>query len=350
MRWSALRARRPWVAHAADAWRRLQDNHGSQFAGAITYFSFLALFPLLLLVVAVTGYVLHAHPAVQQSLLDHITANVPGDLGKTLRSSVQTAIDARAGVGLVGLAGLLFTGLGWIRNLRAAIDAVWGRRTPKRGFVATKAADLVVLAGLGFGTAVSLGLSVVGTSATDQLVRAVGWEHVNGLPLLFKATGTALAFAGDLLIFGWLLIWLPAAQVPSRIGWGCAALAAAGFAVLKIVGTYTIAHTAHSPTAGPFAGLVAVLIWIQLVVRYLLFCVALTATLTAARSAMPAVPAVPAGTEPEPAPGAPDEPVVPERPLAVSPAAVGVALVGVGVVAGAALGAAAVRRRRGGTG
>jgi membrane protein len=58
-------------------------------------------------------------------------------------------------------------------------------------------------------------------------------------------------------------------------------LAAAGFEVLKLVGTYTIAHTADSPTAGPFAGLLAVLIWIQLVARFMLFCAAWMAVVTA---------------------------------------------------------------------
>ena len=59
-----------------------------------------------------------------------------------------------------------------------------------------------------------------------------------------------------------------------------ALLAAVGFEILKVVGTYTIAKSAKSPTLGPFAGLLAVLIWIQLVARLLLFCAALTATLT----------------------------------------------------------------------
>ena len=97
------------VAHAAQAWRVVKENNGGLYAGAITYFSFLALFPLILLAVAITGFVLHAHPAAQASLFDHISENVPGDFGKTLRSSIQTAIDARAGVGIVGLVGVLIT-------------------------------------------------------------------------------------------------------------------------------------------------------------------------------------------------------------------------------------------------
>jgi len=113
LRWAGLKERRPGLRHVVAAWKLLQDNNGSQYAAAITYFSFLALFPLLLLAVAVTGFVLHSHPAAQQSLLDHITANVPGDLGKTLKGSVRTAIKSRTGVGIVGLVGVLLTAFAW---------------------------------------------------------------------------------------------------------------------------------------------------------------------------------------------------------------------------------------------
>jgi membrane protein len=126
------------VAHLVAAWRLTSQRNGTLYAAAITYFSFLALFPLLLLVVAVTGFVLHAHPAAQASLLDHISAQAPGSLGSTLRSAVRTAINARAGVGAIGLAGVLLTGLGWVANLRAATMAMWASRRRSRSFSAPR--------------------------------------------------------------------------------------------------------------------------------------------------------------------------------------------------------------------
>ena len=277
-RWRALKARSHTLRHVVAAWNLLTRNNGSQYAAAITYFSFLALFPLLLLAVAITGFILHAHPAAQQSLLDHVTQNVPGDLGRTLRSSIDTAIKARTGVGIVGLVGVALSGLGWIGNLRSAIDAVWGVPQPKQNFVVAKLRNLLVLAGLGLGLLVSLGLTVVGTAVTDQIVRGLGLEHVAGMHAVVTVLGLLLAVLGDVVVFFWLFVQLPAATVPRRAGLAGAVLAAVGFEVLKVVGTYTIAKTAHSPTAGPFAGLVAVLIWIQLVARYMLFCAAWIAT------------------------------------------------------------------------
>ena len=280
-RWDALQQRHVWLRHVVSAWNLLKHNNGSQYAAAITYFSFLALFPLLLLAVSITGFVLQSHPAAEQDFYDHITETIPGDLGRTLQSSLQAAINSRAGVGVIGLLGVLVIGLGWVGNLRTAIDAVWDRTPPKVSFVKAKLADLAVLAGLGLAALVSLGLTVVGTSLTDQILRAVGLDDLPGATALLKLLGIAIAAAGDVLIFWWLLVRLPGIPVPARIAVRGALLAAVGFEVLKIVGTYTVAHTANSPTAGPFAGVVAVLIWIQLVARWMLFSCAWTATLTA---------------------------------------------------------------------
>jgi membrane protein len=343
----------------------MQRNNGNLYAGAITYFSFLALFPLLLLAVSITGFVLHSDPGLEHSLFQHLSEKVPGEFGATLRKSIEKAIDNRSGVGIVGLAGVLLTGLGWVGNLRAAIDAVWGRGVQKVNFVKAKVGNLVVLAGLGLGIVVSLGLTAVGTSLTDQILRAIGLDDLPGATFLLKLLGIAIAIAGDLVIFWWLLIRLPAVEVPEGVAWRGALLASVGFEVLKVVGTYTIAHTAQSATAGPFAGIIAVLVWIQLVARWLLFSCAWTATLTAEAAGDMAGASVAgayrqrgaaaggagaagagAGGAASPRDDAAGDDAAVAVP-AVSPAAVGFGLVGAGAVVGAvgAVTALAARRR-----
>jgi membrane protein len=324
--WAALRERRPSTRHLAQAWSRMQEHNGNQFAAAITYFSFLALFPLLLLGIAVTGFVLHSHPAAQQSLFDHITEQVPGSFGKTLSTSIKAAIDARTSVGIVGLVGVLLTGLGWIGNLRAAIDAVWARKPDKRNFVVAKVMNLLVLAGLGVGIVISLGLTVVGTAFTDEILRALSLDHVAGIHYLVKVFGLLIAVVGDFVIFSWLLVRLPGADVPARVALKGALFAAVGFEVLKIAGTFTIAKTAGSPTAGPFAGLLAILIWIQLVARFMLFCAAWMAVLTDEQAAPAPV------TEPIAVEMAHER----EESEPMNAAALGVTLVGAGALVGAA--------------
>ncbi|TAM89060.1 MAG: inner membrane protein YhjD [Jatrophihabitans sp.] len=329
-RWRALQARHPSVRHAVAAWGRLDRANGNQYAAAITYWSFLALFPLLLLAVAIVGFVLASHPDLQQHLFSRIASSVPGSFGTTLQKSIDTAVHARTGIGVAGLLGVLLTGLGWIGHLRSAIDAVMGATPKKQNFLMTKIWSLAILAGLGLGSIVSLALTAVGTSLTDQLVSLVGLGHLPAAHAVLKVVGIAIAVGGDLILFLWLFSWLPAVDVPRGVAVRGALLAAVGFEILKVVGTFTIAHTANSPTAGPFAGILAVLIWIQLVSRWLLFCAAWVAVVRAdaARAATYESQVSLVKTAP---------PVVARREAGeLSPAAVGATLVGAGAVAGAA--------------
>ena len=51
-RWNSAQSRYAWLAHIVRAWDRYMANNGNQYAGAITFFSFLALFPLILLIIS----------------------------------------------------------------------------------------------------------------------------------------------------------------------------------------------------------------------------------------------------------------------------------------------------------
>jgi membrane protein len=318
-----------WVRNALAAWERLRITNGNLYAAAITYFSFLALFPLLLLAVSIAGFFLSSHPAALQTLFDKLAANAPGGFGNTLHDSIDAAIKARTGIGIIGLLGVLLTGLGWIGNLRAAIDAVWKKPPPKENPVRQRVVNLLVLGALGLALLASLGLTAVWATFAHSVLSAVGLENVPGMGTLLGVLGIGVTLVGDAVIFFLVLTRLPRTHVHTRFALRAAIMAAVGFELLKIVGTYTIAASTGSATAGPFAAIVAVLVWIQLVTRWILFCVAWTAVRTASLIVPPPV-----------IPVAP--PSVPSS--SVSPAAVGAGLVGAGAVAGAAVTAYALRR------
>ena len=327
---SGLRERQ-WFKDVRAAWERLRITNGNLYAAAITYFTLLALFPLLLLAASIAGFVLHANPDTLQTLFDKLSRNAPGQVGSTLHDSIVAAINARASLGIIGLAGVLLTGLGWIGNLRAATDAVWEREPAKENPIKQRVVNLGILAGLGLGALVSLGLTAAWSAFAPDILRWVGLDHVPGMGTLLGFAGVVVAGVGDVVIFFLVLTRLPRAEVSSKIALRGAILAAVGFEILKIVGTYTVALSAGSATAGPFAGLLAVLIWVQLVARWVLFCTAWTAELSLRRTKL--------------APALPPVAMPPEPPPAISPAAVGAGLVGAGAVAGAAVTAYALRHR-----
>ncbi len=326
--WCDAAQRYRWLDHVVAAWVRFRDNHGNHYAAAITYFSFLAIFPLALLAVAVLGFVLRYNHELMNSLLDKITENAAGAFGDTLQSSINAAVRARTSVGILGLVGLLLTGLGWIGNLRAAINAMWGVEPPRKNFVQAKLANLIVLIGLGLATLVSIGLTVAGTELTDQILRAAGLDDVAGVHMLVKIFGIVLAVIGDTVIFCWLLVRLPdvdGVDVPARIVLRGGLLTAVGFELLKILGSYYIAQVTKSPAVGIFGSVIGVLIWIYLVARYVLFCAAWTATATTGITDVVASKPGESGEE-EPA-----------APWVLSPVAIAAALFGAGAATGGAL-------------
>jgi membrane protein len=272
------RQRRPWLDHLVRAYRRYKSTNGDHLAAAITYFSFLALFPLILLGVAVTGFVLANNGALEQDLQELIRDNVPGELGTQLSDSVASIIENRGTIGLIGLGGVAFAGLGWIGNLRTALQVVWSCEQAEEKVVQAKLGDLLVLIGLGLGIVVSIGLTAGGTAAADLVVAAAGLDGVFGMGTLTALLGIALALVADTLIFAWLFVRLPRRPVRYRTVLRGALLAAVGYEVLKVVGTFYLTRVTSNPTYGPFASAVGLLIWIDLVSRFLLLTAAWTAT------------------------------------------------------------------------
>lgn len=272
------RQRRPWLDHLVRAYQRYKSTNGDHLAAAITYFSFLALFPLILLGISVAGFVLANNGGLQQDLQDLIRDNVPGDLGAQISDSVQSIIENRGAIGLVGLAGVAFAGLGWIANLRTALQVVWSCEQVEENFLKAKLGDLLVLVGLGLGILLSVGLTAGGTAAADQLLEWAGLDGVFGMGTLTAVLGIALALAADTLIFAWLFVRLPRRPVRYRTVLRGALLAAVGYEVLKVVATFYLTRVTSNPTYGPFASVIGLLIWIDLVSRFLLLTAAWTAT------------------------------------------------------------------------
>jgi membrane protein len=334
--WVHLRQSWRWLDHMVRAWERYRKNAGNYLAGGIAYFSFLALFPIVLLGLSVAGFVLHAHPDMLRNLLEAVERNAPGVLGNAINTSIQTAINARTSIGLVGFFGTLLAGLGWVSNLRLASSLVWGTGWIKRPFLRARIADGIILIGLGIGLVVSLGLTAAGTRLSSLFLTSTGIDSVRGSQFFTPVVGILVAIATDMMIFGFLIIRLPHAKVPLRLAVRSALLAAVGFEVLKIIGTYYLAIISRNPAVVAFGSLVGALIFLNLVFRFMLFCIAWTATAMepdeAPEAAVLAPPAPPAPAEPvdaAPAPAAAPGP---------SPRAVAGALVG----AGAALGAGSV--------
>ena len=71
--------RRRWAGFPLAVVYKFADDQGSYLAALIAYYGFLSLFPLLLLLVTILGFVLQNDAQLQEQLLDSALAPVPGD-------------------------------------------------------------------------------------------------------------------------------------------------------------------------------------------------------------------------------------------------------------------------------
>src|ERR1700753_1877305 len=105
-----LRARFGWLEHVIRAYQRFDDRNGGFFAAGLTYYTIFALFPLLMVSFAAVGFMLSRDPKLLSTIDDHIRAAVTGELGQQVIDLMNSAINARASVGIIGLATAAWAG------------------------------------------------------------------------------------------------------------------------------------------------------------------------------------------------------------------------------------------------
>src|ERR1700761_7624853 len=96
-----LRARYEWFDHLVRAYDRFDDRNGGFFAAGLAYYTIFALFPLLMVGFAAFAFTLSRRPQLLASIENHVRSEVSGPLGQQLLDLINTAIEARASVGVI---------------------------------------------------------------------------------------------------------------------------------------------------------------------------------------------------------------------------------------------------------
>lgn len=241
-RFAAARERWPWLDHAV----RMQEHYGatgaSQQAGAVTYFGFLSVFPILALAFFVVGWLAKVYPDAQSDLLkalDQVLPHLvsqrsrPGQIGlDTFQHSANT-------VGVIGIVGVLYAGLGWISSLRTALDAVFEiPRGQRPNMIIGKLLDLATMAVLG---AVLLASVAVTGVVRGLSTRILGWVGLGtGADWLLWVLAVVVGLAASSVLFFAMFTLLARPHTSRRHLWAGALLGAIGFEVLKVVSVYLL--------------------------------------------------------------------------------------------------------------
>ncbi|MFD9887924.1 YhjD/YihY/BrkB family envelope integrity protein [Amycolatopsis sp. NPDC059027] len=273
-----LRRKYPWLDHLFRANDAFGERYGNHYAAAITYFSVLAVFPLLLVAFAVVGKVVNHDPVIIGQIKDGIKKSVPEGLQDLVMGIVKGALDSGGGIGIFGLLLALYSGIGWMSNLRDALTAQWGLEKKSLPLVSTTLKDLLALIGLGLALVVSFALTAAGSGVGRLLLRLVGLEHEGWAVFLLTAATIVLGIAANTLVFLWVIARLPREHATFRSAVKGAIFAAVGFVILQQVATIYLNSVLKSPAAALLGPVIGLLVFANLVSRFLLFVTAWTAT------------------------------------------------------------------------
>lgn len=327
-----VRDNAPAIDHLMRMNERFAAEGGNQFSAGITYFSVMAIIPLAMLTFASLAFVLAARPDLLQQLQDQIASGLPQDIGPTVNDIIAQAIESRGAVAGIGGLTALWSGLGWMNNLRAGVSAMWLLdANAGGGILIKKVKDFIALIGLLIALIVAFGVTAIGSSSlTRDMLERIGIEGFPGMSFVIFAVGLVLGILANFLVFAWMLTALPRTKVPRKSGLQAAVIGALIFEVIKQLSTVIFAALLGNPAGAVFGPVIGLMLILYLVWRIVMYLSAWAATTEESLAVTPTQ--------------APDPAVIHVRSEVNDSSNTG-ALLGVGAVVGAGLATLLAKRR-----
>ena len=229
------------------------------FAAAISFQTFVSLFPLIGFITAVAAFLIDPDELVR--LVAEQSEDLAPGAEAFLESTLPSMAAVRESVGLISLVALLWTGSNLFGALRRGLDAATGA-TRRRTFVQGRALDLATTVATG-------GLLAVSVTVTAVLTFLLQSELLGG-DSPFAWVGWLLRWLGVLLpvlfatgVFGLMYHLVPAERLAWRPALAGGLVGAVGFEIGKNAFVwYTANFGSFNAIYGPIATIVLLLIWL----------------------------------------------------------------------------------------
>lgn len=245
---------------------RLQERYNEHGVGlmtaAVAYYAFVSVFPLLLVGASVIGFLLAGDPGAQREWAQRLGEGFPG-VRRIAGSNIQALVDARAGTGIVGLLGLLWSGTAMVKTAARSLGRIFGV-TDEQNFLQSIAWAL--------GATLALGALAIAGAGLAVTVPALPIGGLGGVGV--KVIGGLVTFGINFVLFAIAYRILVKRPGPSlREVWPGAALAAAGWSLLLQVGSLlaTRTITRYEEFFGALASALAAIVVLYLAARIFMY-------------------------------------------------------------------------------
>jgi membrane protein len=270
-----LRQRFGWVDHLLRMLGYYGSVNGNGQAGAVTYYGFLSFFPILALAFFVVGVLARVYPGIQAQMTHEIEALLPGVLGNGRgQIPLSTVEDHSRVAGVVGLVGVLYSGLGWLSGMRQSLEVMFSvPRGEQPSFLFGKLRDLGALAVIGLVLVVSVSLSGAVNWFSGLILRWLGVDPGSvGPAVALVVVGHALAILASMLLLLAMFYLLVSESHPPRSSLVRGALlGAVGFELLKLAANVLLGHTRGQPAFQAFGVALILVVWINYFSRLVMY-------------------------------------------------------------------------------
>jgi YihY family inner membrane protein len=246
--------RREWLAFPFAVVKKFGEDQAGNLAALIAYYAIFSIFPLLLVLSTVLGYVLHGHSDWQNAVTNSALKNLP-----LIGNHHPAPLHGNVGALVVGLVLALWSGLGVAKTAQAAFDTVYlVPRTDRPNFLVAipRALRVVAVGGLGLIATTALSSAVTSVHALGDLELGPG----------LRIIGIAFAIALNTALFAALFRWLTVRPVGWRDALPGAIMSAVALQVLQLLATAFISHKLKGANAtyGNFGAVIVLLSWFYL--------------------------------------------------------------------------------------
>jgi YihY family inner membrane protein len=243
--------RKPVLALPLGVVKKFSDDEGGSMVSLIAYRAFFSLFPLLLLMTTILGYVLAGDEELREEVVNSTLSQFP-IIGNQLKGGSLTG----SGIALaVGIVGSVLAGLGVVLETEQTFNRCWGvPKAAERGFIGSRVRAIGLLVVLG-------GLAVVSTVVSGLAAGGADFLGAGG-----EAAGLVIATALNLFVFGAVFRLLTTDTVATKALIPGVIVATIGWEILQIAGGWYISHEVKNASAvyGTFALVIGLLAWIHL--------------------------------------------------------------------------------------
>ncbi len=238
------------------------EDKASRLAAALAYYTVFSLAPLLVILIAVVGFVFG-----QKAAQGHIEAQIQGVVGpetaKAIQTMVRNASNPRSGIIATALSvvTLVFGASGVFSELQDGLNTVWEvTPRPDRG-VGGILRDRLWSVLMVLGIAAVLFVSMIASTILSAL-NGYFAQLLPGLGFLPELLNDLISFAIGTLLFAMIYKVLPDVTVAWRDVWVGAAVTSLLFTAGKfLIGLY-LAKTSAASAYGAAGSLVIILLWV----------------------------------------------------------------------------------------